>query len=163
VFIGTTNDSSYLKDATGNRRFLPVRIGKVDLAGLAGDRDQLFAEALAAWKSDPRESALVLPHALWEEAAARQEERRLVDPWEERLEEFLAKEGAADFYQTTELLEDAIGRDVSRQGQNDWRRVRQVMTRMGWEYGRRRARQPDGNGKGRMVRGYVRPDDSLIN
>ncbi len=163
VFIGTTNDSSYLKDSTGNRRFLPVRIGKVDLAGLARDRDQLFAEALAAWKADPNESALVLPSDLWMEAATRQEERRLADPWEERLEDFVSKEGAADFYQTTELLEDAIGRDVSRQGQNDWRRVRQVMTRMGWEYGRRRARQPDGNGKGRMVRGYVRPDNSLIN
>lgn len=156
VFIGTTNDSSYLKDATGNRRFLPVRIGKVDLAGLARNRDQLFAEALAVWKANPDESALVLPSDLWVEAATRQEERRLADPWEERLEDFVSKEGAADFYQAGELLVDAIGKDVSNQNQNDFRRVKQVMTRMGWESVQKRIQRP-GSGENKAVRGYERP------
>ena len=157
VFVGTTNDSSYLKDATGNRRFLPVKVGWVDLTGLRRDRDQLFAEAMMEWKANPHASALVLPEELWEEAADRQEERRLVDPWEERLDDFLSKKDAADFYQAGELLVDAIGKDVSQQSQNDFRRVKQTMTRMGWENKMKRVQRSDG-GMSKAVRGYARPE-----
>jgi virulence-associated protein E len=49
VFFGSTNNETYLKDETGNRRFWPVAyrpvVGRqVDLAGLEADRDQLWAE-----------------------------------------------------------------------------------------------------------------------
>jgi len=46
VFAMTTNDSKYLKDETGNRRWLPVACnGEADIEWLKENRDQLFAEA----------------------------------------------------------------------------------------------------------------------
>lgn len=46
VFAMTTNDSKYLKDETGNRRWLPVACnGDADTEWLEKNRDQLFAEA----------------------------------------------------------------------------------------------------------------------
>jgi hypothetical protein len=42
----TTNDSKYLKDETGNRRWLPIAcVGQANVEWLEENRDQLFAEA----------------------------------------------------------------------------------------------------------------------
>lgn len=52
VFIGTTNDDHYLFDITGNRRYWPIRCGRIDLQFAEQIMDQLYAEALVAWRAD---------------------------------------------------------------------------------------------------------------
>lgn len=82
IIIGTTNNTAYLKDTTGNRRFWPVTVTSFDIAKLKVDRDQLWAEAMT------REAAgesITLSEAYWETAAQEQENRRILDPWEEIL------------------------------------------------------------------------------
>lgn len=50
LFSATTNRDTWSGDETGGRRWWPVRCGKIDTDLLAADRDQLWAEALAAYE-----------------------------------------------------------------------------------------------------------------
>ncbi len=52
VLAGTTNNSEYLRDSTGNKRFWPVRCGdRLALKSLEDDREQLWAEAVHLYES----------------------------------------------------------------------------------------------------------------
>ena len=44
IFIGTTNNETFLDDVTGNRRWLPVTVASVDVDAIVRDRLQLWAE-----------------------------------------------------------------------------------------------------------------------
>ena len=55
VFFGTSNEEEFLRDQTGNRRFWPVDVGKVNPAlsiwrDLPEQRDQLWAEAVMRYR-----------------------------------------------------------------------------------------------------------------
>lgn len=51
VFVGTTNREDYLRDKSGNRRFLPVKANQVDVQAIVRDRDLLWAEALYRYRN----------------------------------------------------------------------------------------------------------------
>ena len=51
VFVGTTNLDEFLSDDTGSRRYWPAYVGIPDLAGIVRDRDQLWAEAVHAYRA----------------------------------------------------------------------------------------------------------------
>ena len=48
VVVGTTAATPFLNDMSGQRRILPIHVGRFDLVRLAEVRDQLWAEAAAA-------------------------------------------------------------------------------------------------------------------
>lgn len=133
VIVGSTNEDAFLSDPTGDRRFWCVRVpGAVDQAALQRDRDQLWAEAVAAF----RESE---PWWLSSEAEAAQrdaaEEFRMVDPWEPRIGEWLTSpERSADGVPVTTLriLTSALYFEVSHSSPKEALRVAAVMRRLGY-------------------------------
>ncbi len=50
VCVGTANEDEVLDDIEGERRWLPMRVGAVDVEALERDRDQLWAEGIAMWR-----------------------------------------------------------------------------------------------------------------
>jgi len=91
------NPDTYLRDETGNRRFWPLlaasgrfwplRCGTIDIAALARDRDQLWAEAVHRF----REGAIwwIDDAALLAEARTEQESRYQGDAWDARIDRWL--------------------------------------------------------------------------
>jgi len=90
ALFGTVNPEQYLRDDTGNRRFLPVTVGAIDLVGLRRDRDQLWAEARVLYEQGAPWH--LTDAATITDAQEQQEARRVADPREEILAKWLAGE-----------------------------------------------------------------------
>jgi hypothetical protein len=133
VIIGSTNSDRYLKDATGNRRFWPVRCGEFNVDALRRDRDQLWAEARVR---EARGESIRLAPRLYPDAGEAQEARRLSDPFEEALEAHLAgRVGKLRAHDVWVIVGKA---DVGRRTQDDMSRLGEALRRLGWERTKRR-------------------------
>ena len=78
VFAMTTNQDEYLKDETGNRRWLPIKVllPQADIEWLTQNRSQLYAEAYHRITT-LRETVYEFPE---EETQREQNARRITDP-----------------------------------------------------------------------------------
>jgi putative DNA primase/helicase len=135
VFVASTNESEYLADPSGGRRYWPVRLtGEVDLAGIRRDRDQLWAEAVQAFG---RGEAWWLSRDDEELAAREQEDRQEVDPWRALIRDYLSKDGVHEA--TTEnLLLEVLKVDRKEMNPGNQKRVARILDGLGWVKCRKR-------------------------
>lgn len=119
VNVGTTNADTFLKDATGDRRFWPLEVHVVNEDTLASMRLQLFAEALHRldagekfWPSRQEERELVFPEQepfkrtdTWEDIIDAYVNRDSMDKHDDPLEPVNAKR---TFFARTEIYEKAL-------------------------------------------------------
>jgi predicted P-loop ATPase len=139
MFIGTTNQETYLRDETGGRRFWPVKTGKIDVAALIRDRQQLFAEAVICYKNGMQwwpNRDFERNHIAPEQAA-----RYQGDAWEENISDYLKDREKVTI---GEVAQAALGFQTSRIGTSDQNRIRAILTALNW---RREQAGTDAHGK----------------
>lgn len=145
VLVGTTNEDTYLRDRTGNRRFWPVPVRNViNTEWVAKYRHQLLAEAYARYLQDERYTP------------SKEEEDRLFQPMQEsRLVETAVESellavltrkpnpnasGPSSFvhaevpYVTLAQLVQALGVDVAKAPNGLQQQVSAWLKHQGWEH-----------------------------
>jgi len=128
VFWGTTNADGYLKDETGGRRFLPAKIGRIDINRLKADRDQLWAEAVAVYRSGA--VWWITDQKVHSEASRQQHDRYCGDPWDGLIYAYIANHNSVTI---DEVLIDALHLEIGRCGQTEQNRVARCLRAIGWE------------------------------
>ncbi len=127
VFVGTTNAECYLKDATGGRRFWPVKVNSIDLDALRADRDQLFAEAVHLFKAGANwwpdrdfEAKYIKPE---------QDARYVADPWQEKIAAYVENLSRVTIAM---IAKDALSIEIPRVSMRDSYRIIDALTSLGW-------------------------------
>ena len=129
IFVATTNESNYLDDPTGARRYLPIKCGVekgIDLIGIERNRDQLWAEAVELFNYGM--CWWVIP-----DAAKQQEERFNTDVWEDVIIRWMIMH---DYVSTSEILVGALDIEVGKQTRREQTRVGNVMNRLKYDRSR---------------------------
>jgi predicted P-loop ATPase len=138
VFIGTTNQEQFLSDATGNRRFLPVEVTKVEREKITSERSQYWAEAAYLFNKTG---------IAWEDAeklAVEQFERfEMTNPWQDLIEHWLkssviandvmTSNGKAENITTRRILQECLLIQNKDQWNHHVKKVAEIMRKMGYE------------------------------
>lgn len=102
VFFGTTNETIFLKDKTGNRRFFPLscsferrKKSVFEEENIEAEIDQIWAEALTAWKKG---ESVWIGYEMEQVARKIQEQHTEEIPLVGAIEEYLNKEIPQNWY-----------------------------------------------------------------
>lgn len=135
VFIGTTNKDEFLADETGNRRWLPVKVGAVDVVGIRAACLQLWAEAAVLFGQSGVEYS-----AAEKLSAAAHAEHTIGDAWVEIVNDWMDKADpytgtvprTCDFLRTTDVLKNALGLDSKVIAKREEMRIAVVLKQLGY-------------------------------
>lgn len=130
VFIGTTNETNYLSDPTGARRFWPVRVeNEIMIEQLRMDRGQLWAEAKILYESGeqwhPDRSYV---KRIQEEQADRYAE----DDWTGLIARWIKDNTGSDGFSSDEILSRALNIEPRFWDRASQTRVGAILTKLGF-------------------------------
>lgn len=130
IFVGTTNNTDYLSDGTGDSRYWPLPIKHVTLNRVREIRDQLFAEAYHLYKSG---------HKWWnvpDIAKEIQASRQAEDPWADIIQDWLNGKVTGTFRKdeitVNDILRAALEIETPRMNSKESKRVQKVLRDVGW-------------------------------
>ncbi|MEN3260228.1 VapE domain-containing protein [Sodalis endosymbiont of Spalangia cameroni] len=136
VMFGTTNQEEFLADETGNRRWLPLRVGKVRVDDIKRDVMQLWAEGAELYRTlggvQFRDAERL--------ASGVHEQHMIKDAWFEIVESWLDEPDALtgerprtrEFLRASDVLQDAIGLSPRSIGKREENRISGVLKKLGY-------------------------------
>lgn len=162
VFLGTVNDdgTEHFRDASGNRRYWLVNVERVDIDRLKEDRDQIWAEAVAAVHAGELpffkdEEAIAIHEAVTREANAHTHDswadiaRRYITHMPavrqnafgestgvEPMETWSLRSEPLERVRMAEFIRDAIGTPEARIDRQMMLRAANVWRNLGWKKGK---------------------------
>lgn len=139
VMVGTTNEDEFLSD-TENRRWLPVRTTRCDVAAIRRDMEQLWAEAYEMWLAGG-----IVWRSAEELGRTARGDFETEDNWLPSVQRWL-DETKADHYTTADILTFAIGIDARQISKAHEMRLGRIMRQLGFERSQKRV-----NGKSMKV------------
>ncbi|WP_339053080.1 VapE domain-containing protein [Arsenophonus endosymbiont of Crataerina pallida] len=134
--IGTTNEDEFLGDKTGNRRWLPVEVGKMDVEGVRKDVIQLWAEAREVFNK----TGIQFEEA--EQLANQVHEKYFIkDAWQEIIERWLdepdlmtgQKPRARQFLRSADILREALNLEPKNISRREQMRIGNVLQNCGYK------------------------------
>lgn len=140
IFVGTTNNKTFLKDSTGNRRFLVLPIDETrrtkDLFKSKtrdADFDGALAEALHIFKESTKDGnliPLILPKSVLEEAQERQNNANAYEEWTGLIEAWLDDEVARNGKKYTAAIDvwcNCFNKDKGTYTNREAYRINQIL------------------------------------
>jgi predicted P-loop ATPase len=146
VFIATSNMYEPLRDPTGARRFWPVMVGIMDIPQLIIDLEQLWAEALLLYQEGAK--WWLADESLIQNATQEQAQRTEQHVWHDAVSFYVATK---EFVTITEVLSQAIKKDLAHQTPQDKIAISGILQTLGWRLSQRRL-------DGKRPKVYLNPD-----
>ncbi|MEQ5136694.1 MULTISPECIES: VapE domain-containing protein [Providencia] len=159
LIIGTTNEDEFLADRTGNRRWLPIEVVKVNVDKIKCDALQLWAEAREIFKADG------IQYRTAEYLATQIHDKHTIkDAWLEIIERWLdepdvmtgEKPRARRFLRSGEILQEALNIDPKNISRREQMRIGNVLQSCGYKSVQRRV-------DGKVARIYESPVATCTN
>jgi putative DNA primase/helicase len=127
VLIGSTNQSFYLDDDTGNRRIWPVACAECRVEWIEKNRTQLWAEA--AMREAAREAIFIDDNDTSRTIEQAQSQRMVEDMWADPIADYLV---GRTVIRLSSVLADGLGLSRSQQSRANEMRVAGIMRSLGW-------------------------------
>jgi hypothetical protein len=137
VFVGTSNPDDFLDDPTGERRWLPFRVGTIDHAALAALREQLWAEGAVMFAKNGVEW-----QAAYELAKAEHDDFKAGDIWADSVHRWWTSgEWSADWsdpenakigFAAEKIAIDALGLSAAKLSNADCARLTKTLRACGF-------------------------------
>lgn len=130
-FAATINpgaDGAWLNDATGGRRFWPVRVERCDIASIEANLDQLWAEAVHRYRAGEN---WYLPKDIEEIASHEQAKRLEPNFWDDLVDQYLATSSGLKEVATIDVYRSVYGHPPKHS--RELSPIAQAMRERGWE------------------------------
>jgi predicted P-loop ATPase len=144
VFCASTNESAFLSDATGARRFWVVKVSHVDREWIAENSRQIWAEAVHAyrageqWWLKPSEESLLFDS---------QVQYRVADSWDTLIQDYFDTNPHVHIHSMEEIMIRGLELRKDQLDLKHQKRVAECLKRLGYVKSRIR----DGSGKRPVV------------